>query len=109
MVSRIREFGLGRRLGLGQHAGRLILCRQPALRLFSSCDIVENDNASPQRVVFVPQRAAGDEDIGPVVAAGICDVELGLVGRLAAYRPHQRQVLHGVGGQSIGQEDFVAA
>ena len=70
---------------------------------------MEDDDTSPQLVVFIPQGAARHEDIRPVVAAGIRDKELGLVGRLSAYRPHQRQILHGVGGHSIRQEDFVAA
>ncbi len=53
------------------------------------------------------RRAAGDQDPGTVIAAGIGDVELGLVARLATDRPHQGKIIDRVRGQPIRQEDLV--
>ena len=92
--------GLAERVGLGQHAGRLVLRRQPPLGLLAPGDVVEDDHAALDRAVLVPQRAAGHQDPGPVLAAGIGDVELRLVDRLAAHRPHQRQIRRGIEGHA---------
>ena len=96
IVSRIFGRGLAGRVGLGQNAGRLVLRRQPPLGLLSPGDVVEDDDAALDRAALVAQRAAGDQDPGPVLAAGIGDVELGLVDRLAADGPDQRQILDGI-------------
>ena len=87
IVSRICGPASLERVGLGQHAGRLVLGRQPPLGLLAPGDVVEDDHAPLDRPALVPQRAAGDQDPGPVLAAGIGDVELRLVDRLAADGP----------------------
>ena len=91
----IRLEDLGRRLagrvGLGQHAGRLVLRRQPPLGLLPPGDIVEDDDAPLKHAALVAKGSAGNQDPCPVIAAGIGDVELGLVDRLAADRPDQAE------------------
>ncbi len=99
--------GLAQRVGLGQHARRLVLRRQPPLRLLAPADVVEDHHPALDRAMLVLQRAAGGRDPRPVLAAGIGDVELRLVDRLAPHGPEQRQVLRRIQGDPIGQEDLV--
>ena len=101
--------GLVQRIDLGQDAGGLVLGGQPPLGLLPPGDVVEDDDPALDRAALVPQRAAGHHDPGPVVAAGVGDVELRLVGRLAADGPHQGEILRGIGVHAIGEEDLVEA
>ena len=88
---------------LGQNAGRFILRRESSLRFLPPGDVVKDDHSALERAVFVAQRSARDENPGAVVAAGIGDVQLGLIDRLATNCTNQRKIVSGIRGRALGQ------
>ena len=68
---------------------------------------MEDDDPTLQLVIFVVDGAAGDKNPGAVIAAGISNVELGLIGRLAVNRTDQGKVFHGIRSHPIRQKYFV--
>ena len=110
-ANRLEDLGgrLGRRVGLGQNAGRLILRRQSPFGLLAKGDVVKDDHSALQRAILVAQGSASDQDPRAIVAAGIRDIKLGVVDRLAADRPDQRKIINGIGSRAIGQEKLIMA